>query len=399
MRMRGKVVAILALLIAAVLLAQHFIASNVVLPEFVALEHQKGTRDTNRVEIALAMKLDQMEGNVQDYAQWDPMYAYLKDRNPTLPQGTLTPRAFKNLQLNCIYIFDETGQKVWGETRNCATTLPMDILELPEAEFSDLGERFAKSTSTEPISGFLACGDRVMMVAVSPVLTSTGDGPARGHVVFGRLLLPRELAHLSEQVQVKFSLCNRLPELNDPGTDNSPQAAGIIFNNVDEKTLDVYSPLVDFNDRRIRWIAAHIPRQISAEGGQVLRGSLYFIGIAGLLILAVAYWSFGHFVIKPIEKLTRHVQWIRQSGDLNNRLNVRRTDEVGILATEFDQLLSTLANDRASRRRYEQRLRTLLQEQTERQGAAASPSNAPAPIPPPGGPLDAFDAPTNNPVS
>jgi two-component system, NtrC family, sensor kinase len=399
MRMRGKVIAILALLIASVLLAQHFIASRVVMPEFLALEHQKGTRDTNRVEIALAMKLDQMEGNVRDYAQWDPMYAFLKDRNPELPLGTLTPRAFKNLQLNCIYIFDETGHKVWGETRDCATTLPMDIPGLPEAEFSDLGKRFRNSSLPEPISGLLACGDRVMLVAFSPVLTSKGEGPARGHAVFGRLLLPRELAYLSEQVQVKFSLCNRLPALNAPEKDDAPQAKGIIFDNIDEQRLDVYSPLVDLNGKRIGWIATHIPRQISAQGRQALRGSLYIIGIAGLLILAAAYWSFGHFVVKPIEKLTRHVLWIRQSGDLTNRLNVRRTDEVGILASEFDQLLSTLANDRASRRRYEQRLRTLLQEQNDRRGTGAPPpTNVPFSAPPLGEPAETFGVPTDYPL-
>jgi sensor domain CHASE-containing protein len=399
MRMRGKVITILALLIAVVLLVQHFIASKVVLPEFLALEHQKGMRDINRVEIALAMKLEQMEGNVQDYAQWDPMYAFLKDRNPALPQESLTPRAFDNLQLNCIYIFDESGRKVWGESRDYETTKPLDIPGLPEGEFAGLGARFHNSLTPQLVSGLLACGDRVMLVASSPVMTSQGKGPMRGHVVFGRLLLPRELDRLSQQVRVIFSLGNRLPGLNALEKDNASQTDGIVFDDADENRMEVYSPLVDLNGTRIRWIIAHIPRQISTEGRQVLRGSLYTVGIAGLLILAAAYWSFGHFVIKPVEKLTRHVQWIRQSGDLNNRLNISRTDEVGILASEFDHLLSAMANDLASRRRYEQRLRGLLHEQNDHPAAAGPATSAPAPSPLPIEPIEVFNAPTDCPLS
>ena len=106
--------------------------------------------------------------------------------------------------------------------------------------------------------------------------------------------------------------------------------------------------------------------------------------IAGILILAAAYWCFGYFVVKPVEKFIRHVQWIRQSGDLNKRINSPRTDEVGVLASEFDQLLSAMAKDRTMRRRYERRLRSLLEEQSSGRNDAAprqeTPPNAAPPL-------------------
>ncbi|MBN2579366.1 MAG: HAMP domain-containing protein [Pirellulales bacterium] len=372
--MRGKVIAILALLIVAVLLVQHFIASTVILPQFLALEHQKGERDVRRVQMALKMNLEQMAGNVQDYAQWDPMYAYVENRNPDFTTASLSPRVFENLQLNCIYVYDADGKLVWGQTRDYVTTERMAIAGLPERDFARLGATFRRLPSSKPISGFLACGDQLLLAASSPILTSKGEGPSRGHVVFSRLLLPDELQKVSRQVRVKFTLCNRMPGIKDPGNQAFSQEKGIVYDNADKNNLDVFLPLVDLHGATVCWIVADIPRQISVEGRQALSTSEYTVGVAGLLILAAAYWSFGRFVLRPVERLTRHVQWIRQSGDLTNRLNICRTDEVGILASEFDQLLSALAKDRASRRRYEQRLRAMLQEKTERAAPAESES-------------------------
>jgi sensor domain CHASE-containing protein len=401
MRMRGKVIAILGLLIAAVLLARQFIASTVILPKFLALEQQKGQRDIHRVQMALAMNLEEMARNVEDYAQWDEMYAFARSRNPAFTQASLSPRVFDHLRLNCIFIYGADGEKIWAQTRDYRTTELLRIPDLPEGEFAHWDARFRRPDSPVVLSGFLTCGKQVMYAASSPILTSHGAGPPRGHVVFGRLLLPGEQEQLARQVHVKFSLRGDLPESVAGREKTAPQESEILFDPASENQLDVYLPLKGLGGATIRWIAAGIPRQISAEGRQALRLSGYTIGMTGFLILAAAYWCFGRFVVKPVEKLTRHVQWIRQSGDLTNRLNIHRTDEVGILATEFDLLLTSVAKDRALRRRYEQRLRGLLQEQaaTGRNAPASSPEISPVP------PLscdqspETFDAPPALPLS
>jgi sensor domain CHASE-containing protein len=392
MRMRGKVITILALLIAAILLAQHYIASIMIRPQFLALEQLKGDRDVHRVQMALLMNLEQMAGTVEDYAQWDPMYAFARNRNPSFTQESLTPRMFDHLRLNCFFIYDADGEKIWGETRDYQTTNLITIPDLPEGDFARLDAFNRQPVSPVVQSGFLACGDQVMYVASSPILTSKGEGPPRGHVVFGRLLLPRELKNISRQVNVKFSLSNRVSETAAQGEKAAQQESGILFDTTSKEQMVVYLPLKDLHGATVRWITADVPRMITAEGRQALRISEYTIGGAGLLILAVAYWSFGRFVVKPVEKLTQHVQWIRRSGDLTNRLNVCRTDEVGTLASEFDLLLSTLAKDSASRRRYEQRLRSLLQGQNEHEAAP------PASVPLVSEPTGTLDSPGNGPI-
>jgi sensor domain CHASE-containing protein len=394
MRMRGKVIAILTLLIAAVLLTRHFISSTVVMPKFLALEQQKGDRDVHRVQMALEMQLEQMADNVEDYAQWDEMFAFLNSRNPAFVQGNLSPWVFDHLRLNCIYIYDADGEKVWGETRDFATRDPQLIPGLPEGEFARLNTLYRRANSPVVLSGFLGCGDRVMYVATSPILSSKGEGPPRGHVVFARLLLPGELEHLSRQVRVNFSLQKGLPDSLSRQDAAAEQGGEILFDCVSDNQLYVYMPLKDLDGKAIQWIKADIPRQISAEGREALRASGYFIGMAGVLILAAAYLCFSYFVVKPVEKLTRHVQWIRQSGDLNNRIHIRRSDEVGVLASEFDLLLTALANDRSSRQRYERRLRSQLQEKAADQPAADA-NAAPPALPPvfPGGSPENYETP------
>jgi len=394
MRMRGKVVAILATLIVAVLVAQHFIATSLVMPKFLALEEQKADRDIHRVQMALEMNLEQMAGNVTDYAQWDEMYAFAASRDPSFAQSSLSPRVFENLCLNCILIYDPEGRKLWGETRDYVTAASLRIAGVPEGDLPNLHKKFRDSASTATISGFLACGDQVMLVATSPILTSKGEGPSRGRVIFGRLLLPAELEHLSKQVRVEFSLRHYLPDTAARREKTADQNGEILLDCISENQLHVFLPLEDLFGKPIRWIAADIPRRISAEGREVLRGSEYIIGVAGILILAAAYWCFGHFVVKPVEKFIRHVQWIRQSGDLAKRINSPRTDEVGVLASEFDLLLSALAKDRVMRRRYERRLHSLLQEKSAGRDDVTPCRETPsAPAPPLGESTSALDAP------
>ena len=61
-----------------------------------------------------------------------------------------------------------------------------------------------------------------------------------------------------------------------------------------------------------------------------------------LFVIMVAVFSAvcSHYIIKPIERLTKSVQQVGQGGVLSQELAVQSRDEVGILATEFDNMLA-----------------------------------------------------------
>ena len=51
-------------------------------------------------------------------------------------------------------------------------------------------------------------------------------------------------------------------------------------------------------------------------------------------------------VLGPVSRMTRHAVGIAEGGDLAQRMGVRRSDELGILAREFDRMVEQLADTR-----------------------------------------------------
>ena len=51
---------------------------------------------------------------------------------------------------------------------------------------------------------------------------------------------------------------------------------------------------------------------------------------------------FSRYIVKPIERLTKNVQQIGQSGTLSQRIEIHSKDEIGILSSEFNNMLNRI---------------------------------------------------------
>ena len=80
-----------------------------------------------------------------------------------------------------------------------------------------------------------------------------------------------------------------------------------------------------------------------------LNRGLFWIGLLALLLAALASaWLARHF-LQPIRQLNAAAQGLAQ-GDLSRRVELRRDDELGQLAAQFDRMAQTLEHQERSRR-------------------------------------------------
>jgi len=112
-----------------------------------------------------------------------------------------------------------------------------------------------------------------------------------------------------------------------------------------------------------------------AEIDKVIRNfiSKILIGLAaGLLLLsALTLLGLRKFVIKPLTKLDEGVEHITRTGDLEQQIDITSSDEIGNLATSFNEMISTLhASENAliesekELRRHRDHLEELVEERT-----------------------------------
>ena len=89
-----------------------------------------------------------------------------------------------------------------------------------------------------------------------------------------------------------------------------------------------------------------VPRKVSAQGRDAIGYALLSLFVAGLAVLVVLVVALRRMVLRPVSRLTKHAVSIAEGDDLTQRMNVRRADEIGVLAREFDRMVDKLADAR-----------------------------------------------------
>ncbi len=364
--MRIKLLAVLLVIAAAMFVADGAIERAVVYPRFAALERAEAERNAARVQRAIARDAEQLAASARNYAEWDDACRFVADRNPEFVRSNLVPSVFATLNANLIQYYDARGRLVWGETRGPGGGDPAAIAGVPENGFPPDDVLLRHGASPQAHSGLRAAGDGLLLVASYPIVTSRGEGPVRGTVIFGRLFGAAELARLREQVSVDFTLLPyRAETLDNLETTAGADDTERYYDDRRRDVLQVYATLDDVAGRPVRLLQVDFPRRVTLEGREAIWYEQGWMLLASVGLAVGAYVGLGHFVVRPVRGLIRHVQWIRQCGDLGKRIGSPRRDEVGTLAAEFDLLLGQLARSRATRLRSEHLLRDVLEEQTE----------------------------------
>lgn len=363
MSMRVKTLAILAVLAAAVVVANGLAERAIILPKFLALQRDEAGRNLRRVESALHRDLEQLGRSTRDYAEWDDACRFVEQPSQEFVRSNLAPNIFSTFRLNLIHIYDADRRLVWGQTRDFTDGSPLELAGLGSDGLAGVSALFEHTAPPRSTAGFVDLDGQLLLAASHPIVTSEGRGPVRGTVVFGRLLSEADAKAIRQQTSVEFSL---LPAAASGTAAPGPaDAEDCTFDDGRGDVLCACAPLRDLSGSVVRVVEAETPRAIEAEGRSLVRSeNVCMLGVAAALLLG-AYVTFGRFVVGPVRQLTQHVLWVRQSGDLTRRVGMEGSGEVGTLGREFDLLLAQLDRSRAAHLKAEHRLKSVLQEQTE----------------------------------
>jgi len=100
-----------------------------------------------------------------------------------------------------------------------------------------------------------------------------------------------------------------------------------------------------YNDpagRPIFGIQYLFPREITQKGIASIRYAMVLVISSGLIVLVMLNVLLQAVVLRPLQKLTNHAARLRQEEDYAQRLDLRRSDEVGVLADSFDNMVQTI---------------------------------------------------------
>jgi sensor domain CHASE-containing protein len=349
MKLNAKVILLLCGLFGTYGIVNYAVQRATVLPSFVSLEEQLARTDMERVVRALDGELAQLLTFCADWGNWLETYRFLAGEQPSFIEDNMTPATIEAAGLDLVAYLDRDGRLAWQAGFDPDTREPI-AFEMTAGETLASDHPFrAAIAAGEPAKGLALTEHGPAMLVVAPVLDGAGNGPHRGAVLLARLITPAVAERLAEQAQVRLQVTpiasTGTSALAGAATAVGPQAP-VARVARDETVTRVYRDLTDIRGVAAVQFRVELPRSVSAQGLDAIGYATLSLLGAGLVAMAVLFVAMRVLVLRPVSRMTRHAVAISEGDDLTRRMDIRRDDELGILAREFDRMVDKLADTR-----------------------------------------------------
>jgi diguanylate cyclase (GGDEF)-like protein len=348
MTIYNKVVLTLASMIVTLLIVFLFIQKFIVFPTFESLEQQYAKADIDRVEEVILNTINLLDRQVYDWSSWDDTYKFIENQNIEYINSNLPSDTFSNLNVNLVYFLDTEFKPVWVQTYN----FDIDDVEQVEITTDDKDvqqsilllqsklEELTSLPSDEPqvIRGLMFQHRLPIAFSIRPIFNSDEIGAANGYLIFGRNLNRFTLERFGEQIKKEFKI--------DVVAKNPLSMSDFSTNNyeVDEFSKDMLNISKSYfvDGKTVFRISSDYHRMITQTGQNSIKYALFSslaIGVIMILIIAVLLEK-RVFIL--LSNLTKQMQGISQSKNYTMRAIISSQDEIGVLSSEFNHMLSVI---------------------------------------------------------
>lgn len=338
----------------------YVIQRTVVFPSFVKLDYEHATTNVNRVVSAIDREIHHLELFVVDWSVWDDTYEFIANRNEEYIDSNLGDTTFADDRLNAMYYLDAEGAVVWGRTLDTETGEELGLAAFGSDKV-DLPASLMYHENVDGVSrGIILTEMGPMLIASCAIVTSEKTGPVRGALVMGRLLDDNVVELLADQTGVGLKILSvdeggGFLDAGDCGC--SDEGCSIAISERGSDLLVAYRAFKDIEGEDAFIIETSVGRGITAAGKVATRSAMASILAISLLVLMIVLAFVKHGICDPVRSLIRHIASIKESGDLSMRLELNRSDEIGVLGGEFNEMLGRIEYECDEMKRYDEQLR------------------------------------------
>ena len=348
MKIRAKVIALLAAVFVTLTFVEWVVGQALLLPRFEEIELDNARTAMKRIEFGVHQALNELKVSAADWGNWKDTWQFIVDHNPQYEQDNLSEAALRQLRLTAIAFVDLDGAVVLARSFDLASGAIRPLNLFPQGSLPDDFVWRENLRSGEAARGLITTRDGVLLAAAVPILDGLGHGPSRGMVLMGRLLTDAEVAEIGARAQTSVALV-----AVRGASDSSRQLLrlnGETFANerieVSGDTTEVFRVFSDVYGVPAMALRVDVPRTISNGARTTVNYVLAFTVGAAVVVLLILLVSLDRTVLTPLARVTRHAIRIGSGDDLTKRLNLKRADEIGALAAEFDRMVAKVAESR-----------------------------------------------------
>lgn len=328
MNIRWKITALIATLFVALGVTAILVARYVLMPSFAALEHSEAEVAMRRIQFAVDRTFAHLALSVASWGNWTDAWRFAQDHNQRFVTEQVTAAGLRNLKVNTLIFSDPSGHFIASETLDLQTDEPLDLDFTSRQRLTPDFPWRANFRDGRPAQGFLQTNRGILMAAAAPVLDGFGNGPARGMVIIGRLLSPREVEEIGAQAQAALAM---VAPLNLGRKDRLAET---------DRVIQVYHSFDDVYGRPILTLRVDVPREITRRGYAAVYYAFAYLMIAAVMIVVLLVILLNRAVVNRLARVTRHAVAIGEGADPTTRLDFEGKDEIAVLAREFDRMVA-----------------------------------------------------------
>ncbi len=361
MSLKRKILLVIILTFCGLFAIQYVLSETILLRSFTTLEEMEVREQTARAVNAFENSIQSIGVLTQDWATWDDAYRFVQGGNADFESVNIVASTFTTLRLNAILFEDGAGRPVLGRGYDLEeereAPLPDGLLN----HLSAGGPLQCASGTDRKTDGILSLPGGIFLVSARPVLTSDGNGPPAGTLIFGRLLDGNEVERIASLAQLPV----RIERILDPrgpagfegaGADPSGDSS-ILVNRKDSRSVEGRALLRDIYGNPALILQVELPRQLYLQGE---KSTFYFILflLLATVIFAFAIMAFLHRqVLSRLGVLGDTVNLIADTSDLKARVPITGKDELSVLAARINRMLGELELAEERKQKMEESLR------------------------------------------
>jgi signal transduction histidine kinase/sensor domain CHASE-containing protein/CheY-like chemotaxis protein len=319
MSIPGRALLASILIISIIIGGVSFIREEAIIKAFQDVEQQDLLSSLDRCKTALDREIEHLDNFCSDWSSWDDTWNFVGSRSQDYIASNIDWRVLaETTRINLIYIFDTNGVCIFSDAYESGS----GHFKIQALQSRFLGNPDLNSLS----SGFFSTQKGLMILSCRPVLKSSGEGPANGILIMGRLVDPLMVASLRQQTSVPLAIhqFNHSPEnstsafrdsvtvfdrkiICEPSDGSAePAEADALFAStrtsrfitLDPNSCLVFRCLSDITGKPAAIISARMARNIMIRGQKAADmasiANLLIIGALALMVITLgrSFWEF-----------------------------------------------------------------------------------------------------------
>ncbi|HWR65929.1 MAG TPA: CHASE4 domain-containing protein [Bellilinea sp.] len=345
MNLRWTILGVILLTFVGLVLILSVSLQSILVPHFRDEEDRSARLNVQRVLGVLENERISLTESINNWAVRDESYDFVRTGDPDYIRRNLSDSMLIGLNIDLLAFVSPQGNIVYvhlaGE-ENSQSDMPAGVLEHIQS-----GDELLRSADDrEPRSGLLSSDLGPLLVVSAPLLKTSGEGPAAGTLLIGRLLDADALNRVSGVV--RFPLALQPYDQPDPSAEiiQAIQAFSaedpITAIASSDTQMTGYALLNDFYGNPAFILQVEQGRSLYRNSQLVLQ-YLYTAMVMGALLFSVmTFLALDRLVLARVRKLGTEVTEIGAGGDLSARVTVDRPDELSRVGVQINGMLENL---------------------------------------------------------